>query len=185
MVAADPAHRGTFTVAALDSAGAPAGESGNAAGEEGEEEGAAGTALIISVTRDGGKAWSKPVRVTDDADTQKFKAAVAYSPGGVLGMVWRSNTQPGSEVTIPYNVFVATSKDQGATWSAPLRVTSKPSPGSDPGFDSGGLDDLSYISLNGKDVFTGWGDWRPGEVQGYFSAAKLAAFKKQSSSDRS
>ena len=39
-----------------------------------------------------------------------------------------------------------------------------------------GTDDTSVIALSERDVFVGWGDWRPGNVAGYFSAVKLQAF---------
>jgi hypothetical protein len=55
-------------------------------------------------------------------------------------------------------------------------ITSTASPGSDPNFTDGGLDDFSWIALSHKDAFIGWGDWRPGDVQGFFSAVKLQAF---------
>jgi hypothetical protein len=41
---------------------------------------------------------------------------------------------------------------------------------------SAGTDDTSVIALSGQDAFVGWGDWRPGDVAGFFSAVKLQAF---------
>jgi hypothetical protein len=44
---------------------------------------------------------------------------------------------------------------------------------------SAGTDDSSAITLSGQDAFVGWGDWRPGDVAGYFSSIKLQAFSHQ------
>ena len=35
------------------------------------------------------------------------------------------------------------------------------------------------ITLDNHDAFIAWGDWRPGEDQGFFSAVKLQAFSHQ------
>jgi hypothetical protein len=40
-----------------------------------------------------------------------------------------------------------------------------------------GTDDTSVVALGDEDIFVGWGDWRPGNVAGYFSAVKLTAFR--------
>jgi hypothetical protein len=71
----------------------------------------------------------------------------------------------------------AISADQGASWSAPLQISTAPSPASDPLWATGGdRDDTSVIALSRQGAFIGWGDWRPGHVQGFFSAVKLQAF---------
>ena len=41
---------------------------------------------------------------------------------------------------------------------------------------SAGTDDTSVITLGGLDVYVGWGDWRPGNVAGFFSAVNVLAF---------
>jgi hypothetical protein len=93
-----------------------------------------------------------------------------YSPKGVLGLMWRTNQGGGA-----YDVWAATSDDGGATLSEALRISSANSPGQSPSTYQG-LDDTSFISVDGQDAFIGWGDWRPGERSGYFSAVKLQAF---------
>jgi hypothetical protein len=159
LVAADPAQAGTFTVAVLNTTG---------------------TAFQVFVTRDDGTTWTGPTMVTDNSTTMKFKPWINYSLKSVVGLMWRSTTQPGSSPTLPFQVFAAISDDQGATWSAPLPISTAPSPGTDPLWTSGGdRDDTSVIALNSQGAFIGWGDWRPGDVQGFFSAVKLQAFNHQ------
>jgi hypothetical protein len=80
---------------------------------------------------------------------------------------------------VPYTMQAAISADQGASWSAPLQISTAPSPASDPLWATGGdRDDTSVIALSRQGAFIGWGDWRPGDVQGFFSAVKLQAFNR-------
>jgi hypothetical protein len=160
LVAADPILAGTFTVAALNSTG---------------------TAWNVFVTHDSGNSWTGPATFTDNPATTKFKAWINYSADGTLGLMWRSHIGPGTALTDPYVIFANTSTDEGTTWTEPVQI-SQPiagvtaSPGYDPKFTDGGEDDTSVIAVSHQSAFIGWGDWRPGEVQGFFSAVKLQAF---------
>ncbi len=162
LVAADPTDPGTSTVAVMNSTA---------------------TAFLSYVTHDNGVTWSGPTTLTDDSTTVKFKTWINYSPDGLLGLAWRSRTLPGGNATTPYLMFAATSDDQGATWSDPLQISTAPSPGSDPLWLGGDRDDTSVIVLSKHDVLVGWGDWRPGEVQGFFSAIKRQAFRRHDHHD--
>ncbi len=157
LVAADPTDPGTSTLAVLNSTG---------------------SAFLVYLTHDNGTTWSGPTTVTDDPNTVKFKTWINYSPDGLLGLAWRSRTSPGGNGTTPYLMFAATSDDQGTTWSDPLQISTAQSPGSDPawGLNASDRDDTSVIALSHQDVFVGWGDWRPGDVAGFFSLIKRQAF---------
>jgi hypothetical protein len=131
-------------------------------------------------TRDYGNTWSGPTVVAESAQ-RHFDPWMSYSPGGVLGLMWRTN-QPGPGPTFPYNVWAAISYDGGAHFSGPLEVshpfgiegTNTPAPAAGPFGTSG--DCCSFIALDHEDAFVAWTDWRPGEASGFFSAIKLEAF---------
>ena len=131
--------------------------------------------FMVYRTADSGATWSGPTRVTEDASKTHFKAAMAASPSGVIGMMWRTR-QSGTPMIGPYNVWATISDDEGATFSQPLKISSADSPGEDPALPFG-FDDLSDINLNDQYAFIAWADWRPGDRSGYFSAVKLRAFR--------
>lgn len=77
LVAADPARKGTYTVAATD---------------------ATTSEFLVYLTRDAGATWSGPAVITDGSancpavsiSACKFKPWIGYSPNGTLGLAWRS-----------------------------------------------------------------------------------------------
>jgi hypothetical protein len=161
MVAADPSKQGHFTVAAF---------------MNGDKE------FQVYETRDSGESWSKPVTVVEDNTKRHFHAWIAYSPSGVLGMMWRTSqagpapaaVSPTPAGPMPYNVWAAISRDGGATFSETLQVSGDDSPAGLPGASG---DDYSSIVLDREYVYVGWPDWRPGERQGYFRAINFSEFK--------
>ncbi len=156
LVAADPAHRGRFALALLNPAG---------------------TTLLVYRTADAGRTWSGPTSVTDNPATLKSKPWMAFSPSGVLGLMWLSNTEPGTPAageTFPRNTWAAISRDGGATFSNPLQIStgaSQPDPK-----QKVGTTDFDFITLDRSTAFILWDDWRPGEASGFFSAVALADF---------
>jgi hypothetical protein len=108
---------------------------------------------------------------------------MAYSPTGVLGLMWKTRDQAPTVAPTarnpppspaPYDVWAAISRDGGATFSEPLKVSSAPSPGPKPGIFA--TDALSSMALGPQEAFVTWGDWRTGELSSFFSAIKLQAF---------
>jgi hypothetical protein len=151
VVAADPARPGHFTVAYLN---------------------AATTQFEVDQTFDAGNTWSsQPTVVTDDATAAHWHPWMAYSPQGVLGLMWQNNP-PGTGQ--PYGVFAAISYDGGAHFSQPLQVGSSPAP--QPGAFGNLGDDFSYIVVDHDNVYVCWAGWQPGERQGFLTTAKLQAF---------
>jgi hypothetical protein len=168
-VAADPTHRGRFVVSALN---------------------ADRNRFLIVATDDGGKTWSTPLALTNDQRHTILKPWVSYSPGGVFGVFWRSSEgapgpveqrapgppAPGTAPkTYPYDVWAAVSRDGGKTMSQPLRISAKSSPAPDPLQDS--TDDVSFIVMDKTDAHFGWGDWRSGELHGWYARTPLVDFK--------
>ena len=112
--------------------------------------------------------------VTEAATKVHQRPWMAYSPNGVLGLMWRAN-EPGPGPTYEYTVWAAISKDGGTTFSRPLEITAAPSPAPDPAYL--GSDDVSFINLTSKDAIVGWADWRPGDRSGYVSTVGFGDFK--------
>ena len=172
IIAADPSKQGRFAVGLL-------------AQSEGE--------FHVYQTSDAGSTWTGPAIVTEDATKPHFHGYLAYSRQGVLGLIWRSwqGAPPGQAVQAgpfagststyyPYNTWAAMSRDGGGTFSQPLKISRADSPAPQSGQFGNAGDDFSGLALEGEYVYAGWADWRPGERSGYFSAARLDAFKPSS-----
>jgi hypothetical protein len=160
MLAADPTTPGHYTVAVLNSTS---------------------TRFLVYQTMDSGANWTGPTEVYDSGPAfVKQRPWMAYSPDGVLGMMWRANQTAGTNT--PYLVWAATSDDGGATFYAPLQISTEISPAPDGGYTA--EDDTSFIALSHQDAFIGWADWRGaptnGDRAGFFSAVKLQAFSHRS-----
>lgn len=155
LIAADPSVAGQFTIALLVNSNKQ---------------------FAVLQTRDSGATWTGPVTISEDATKAHFHPWIAYSPTGVLGLMWQTN-QPGPGPTFPYSVWAATSDDGGSTFSQPLKVSTadSPAPDSRPFANLG--DDFSFIALSGNEAFVAWADWRAGERAGFISAIDLHEFK--------
>ena len=198
LVAADPVRRGNYTVAALDSTETRFRVFFTS------DSGATwkGPAIVtdnphtikfkpwIDYSPEGvlGLAWRSVTTATTAATSAQRSAAAgavshvaylvppSYSAGcGMLGCGLPEDLNDVDPPSVPYAVWAAISTDCGVTFSDPLRVSSAPSPAADPKMLMG-TDDTSVITVGRHDVFVGWGDWRPGNVAGYFSAVRLTAF---------
>jgi hypothetical protein len=157
MLAADPTTSGHFSIAVLNSTA---------------------SVFLAYQTTDSGATWTGPTSVTDSGPAfVKQRPWMAYSPDGVLGMMWRANQAAGQNT--PYLVWAAISDDGGATFYPPLQISTVTSPGPDAGYTA--EDDFSFTALSHQDAFVGWADWRgspdSGDRAGFFSAVKLQAFE--------
>jgi hypothetical protein len=52
---------------------------------------AATTQFLVYQTKDAGASWTGPTMVTDDATKTHFHPWLAYSPAGVVGLMWQTN----------------------------------------------------------------------------------------------
>lgn len=113
---------------------------------------------------DGGTTWSPPLRVNDDATpTDQWQPSVAVAPDGTVGVAWYDRrNDPVNNALI--DVYLATSRDGGHTFSANRRVTTGnwlvvPTPLSvRPGYHG----DYNQIAVNGTHFIVTWGDERRG-----------------------
>jgi hypothetical protein len=157
-ITADPTTKGHFALTILD---------------------ATGTKNQVYVTADSGKTWHGPTLVGEDPGNQRFKPWLSFGPAGQLALVWRTRYSDSS-----YDVWAAVASSEtkkGATFSAPVRVSSVAAPYP----PSGSLgDDFSFIIPDRKYVHIGWGDSRNvvigGGVQIWYARIPFASFKGES-----
>jgi hypothetical protein len=150
----------------------------------------------IYETRDSGTTWSGPGKVAEDTTKQHFHPWMEYAPNGVLGLLWRTRQPaPGQAAApaappsggpptfgagpapAPYNIWASISRDGGATFSEPLKVSRADSPAPQGGMFGNSGDDYSALALDREYLYAGWPDWRPGDRQNLFRAIKFDEFK--------
>lgn len=164
--AADPSHRGRFTVL-ITCSRVP-------------------RSLRVFVTGDLGAKWAEVATLAyvpapdyrgTPSDFDVNRPWIAYGPTGALAVMWRqaygtastppfASLQPG-----PQDVFVAIARD-GQHFGEPLRVNRAASPPPDPRMFFG--DDTSHVLVDAQHAYVVWGDWRSGELQTWFRKVPIS-----------
>jgi hypothetical protein len=203
-VAADTFHAGRFAVQLLPGDLVTGGLAGLPASRVVPQE------VRVVTTDDSGFNWSDPATLGDEAVTHiTNRPWIAYTsvrqgrhgPTSVLAVLWRnayppydpaSDLEPGTQ-----NVFVAVSRDNGDTYSAPVQLNSSPSPPPDP--HQFAEDDVSWVAVTTQFVYGAWGDWRAttgnpvdspaalppsGELNSWIARVPLKDFRGHESTDR-
>jgi len=85
--------------------------------------------------------------------------------------------------SVPFSVWAVVSREGGATFSKPLKVskTNSPAPPADPNdaFRIVGDHGPSGMAIDGSGgVHVVWADWTPGERAIYLSSINIESFKK-------
>jgi len=114
------------------------------------------SSLLVWTTRDGGRVWDGPARLTDPFGTQRHLPWLAIGPTGALGALWRSTAADGS-----YTTWAAVAPLGDADFAPPVRISSAVSPG--PVQQLAG-DDASDVTLDRTDLHAAWGDRRGGSL---------------------
>ena len=129
------------------------------------------------LTRDSGRTWSGPTTVANDGKTH-WNPYLAYSPKGVLGLVWRTNEGAAFPALTPYSIWAAISNNGAHVQPAARRSTAarqRPSLARSRVGDI--LQDLfGDRPQQSRRLRRAWGDWRTGERNIFFSAIKYQAF---------
>lgn len=130
------------------------------------------TVLVVSVTSDYGKTWSKPVEIGQSPSNLRWRPWINYSPSGVLGVGYKTLYSDRS-----YDFWAAVSRDGGRTFGAPIRLSHAVS-----GPEPEGGDDFSFVALDNSYLFATWADMRqrpdraePGDRSLYFARVPLNA----------
>ena len=129
------------------------------------DNGPSQTDVFVSRSLDGGTTWSPvPVRVNDDPlgnPRDQFFPWISVATDGTVRVMWGDDRldliNPGGKL---YDVFMAESTDQGASFSPNIRVTTT---SSDPDFDGFGgtfIGDYWGLAASGVPV---WDDTRNGD----------------------
>lgn len=83
--------------------------------------------LKTARTSDGGQTWSAPSHVASPGFGKNVTdAEIAYAGGGKWVVVWSIETS--SVAPYPTEFYCASSTNAGVTWSAPVLITTQPSP---------------------------------------------------------
>jgi hypothetical protein len=143
--AADPSHPGRFAIMS---------------GEGFSDSSLTPDALVVSVTSDYGRTWSKPVQIGQDPPNQRYEPWINYSPAGVLGVGYKTEygatCQPIAGCSGGnYDFWAANSRDGGRTFSAPVRLSHALSPA-----EPSGGDDFSFVALDKNYLYATWADMR-------------------------
>ncbi len=77
--------------------------------------------VMVAASADGGRSWSRPLRVNDNTETiDQSNPAIAIDGNGVVGVSW--NDRRGDPSDRCYQLFFAASGDGAATFSPNLRA---------------------------------------------------------------
>ncbi len=133
--------------------------------------------VTVSVTLDGGQTWSTPTLIGQAPPNPRSQPWMNFSARGVLGVGYK--TVYGTSVnTAPYDFWSAVSCDGGFTFSVPVRMSHDVSSAEDLGGD-----DFSFVALDAKNLYAGWGDMRttpadptPGDRSVYLGTVPLNAY---------
>jgi hypothetical protein len=133
-----------------------------------------GPRYSVSVSEDYGTTWGPYVTAGTVPDAVNFtKPRFEFSRDGVIGLMWRAVYADGT-----YDIWAAISRDSGATYSRPLRVSHAKSPARDAFRDGGGFgDDIQDLSMDKQTMHVVWGDSRAGFQGVWYGRVQLSAFE--------
>jgi len=108
----------------------------------------------LSVSRDGGGSWTRPVKVSDETNaTDQFMPWVAVHPSGLLSLIWEDKRLDPDNFN--YDIFYTNTRD-GVTFLPNVRVSSATSQVTTE-YNGG---DYSNLAVTADRIFPVWNDSR-------------------------
>ncbi len=124
--------------------------------------------VMVAKSTDGGLTWSTPVAAGDVPGSSAFFSSITVAPDGTVDVVFQAltdvpaGTAPGPGV-VSYDSYLTQSTDHGATWSAPVTIStmsSDPDGSSTNGLRAQFLGDYITAVADSSHVYAVWTDSR-------------------------
>ena len=115
--------------------------------------------ILLSRSTDGGTTWSPPLRVNDDPvgnGRDQFFPWISVDGDGMVHLMWHDRREDAADDL--FHIFIATSRDGGASFDRNVKVTDVASRSSLTGF----LGDYSALAAGGGKIVPLWSDLRAG-----------------------
>jgi hypothetical protein len=123
----------------------------------------------LFITNDAGLHWTGPVVLGENPARDREHVWLAYSPAGVLGVIWR--THLGACCFGSTETWAVISRDGGTTFALPQELSHASSP-----FTKGLGDDYESVAADGVSLHAMWSDGRSGTEEIYYGRLSLAGF---------
>jgi len=125
------------------------------------------TGLLVSVTSDHGRTWTRPARVAERGGEKRWLPWIGYGSGGALGVMWKTAFADGS-----FEAWAAVSPTGGTRFARPVRLSSKRSAGA---VSQVAGDDASFVVLDRTTLHAAWGDRREGTLGIHYARYHFAS----------
>jgi hypothetical protein len=131
------------------------------------------TEYRVSISDDFGQTWSPFISAGQTPHAVSLtKPSLEYSRKGVLALMWRAIYEDRT-----YDIWSSVSRDGGATFSGPVRVSHAASPGMVPSRNAGMFgDDLQHLAVDDQNVHMVWADSRAGFQGVWYGRVPLSGY---------